>query len=105
MIEKATRQHLRADWLHSLQNTDLYAVVTDDILKDIALLEVWESISKPTSQKYSTYYSGELLELIYLLWITMQGFSFATGCNLLFHDTFERGPRKTLRSKGTDKEA
>ena len=55
MIEKITRRHLRADQLHSLQNTDLYTVVTDDILKAVALLEIWEIISEPTSQRYSTY--------------------------------------------------
>ena len=104
MIEKITRRHLRADQLHSLQNTDLYTVVTDDILKDVALLEVWEIISKPTSQRYSTY-SIELLKLVCRLWITIRGFSFAKGCNSLFHKTFERGTRKTLSSKGTDKEA
>ena len=104
MIEKATRRHLRADQLHSLQNTDLYTVVTDDVLKDVALLDVWENISKPTSQRHNTY-SIELLKIICQLWITVRGFSFAKGCNSLFHKTFERGTRKTLSSKGTDKEA
>ena len=104
MMEKVIRRHLRADQLHSLQNVDLYAVVTDDIFKDTDLLEVWENVSKPSSQMHSAY-SIELLKVVSRLWITVRGFSFAKGCNSLLHKTFERGTRKILNRMGTDKEA
>ena len=41
-------------------------------------------------------YSIELLKLVHQLWITVQGFSFTKG---------ERGTRKALSSKGTDKKS
>ena len=104
LIEKATRRYLRVDQLHSLQKTDLHSAVTEDIISDIAILEAWENISKLSSQRYSTY-SVELLKTVCQLWTTVRGFSFAKGYNSLLHSTFERGTRKTLSSKGTDKEA
>ena len=104
MIEKTIRQHLSADQLCSLQGVDLYSIVSDDIFNNVALLEVWESIVQPTSQRYATY-STELLKVVSRLWITVRGFSFAEGCNLLLLKKFEKGTRKTLSSKGTDKEA
>lgn len=104
MVEKIVRQHLRADQLRSLQGTDLYSLVTVQVLEDMAILEVWESISKPQSQRCITY-CIELLKQVCRLWVTIRGFSFAKGCNSLLHKTFERGTRKTLSSMGTDKEA
>ena len=104
MIEKATRRHLRVDQLQSLQDVDLYTVVSEDIINDFYILEVWENISKPSSRRYNTY-SIELLKLVSRLWITVRGFSFAKGCNALLCNTFERGIRKTLSTKGTEKEA
>ena len=104
MVEKVVRQHLRADQLRSLQSADLYSLVTDQVLQDVALLEVWERLSKPQSQRCNMY-GIELLKQVCRLWVTIRGFSFAKGCNFLLHKTFERGTRKTLSSMGTDKEA
>ena len=71
MIEKATRRHLRVDQLHSLQDVDLYTVVSDDLINDFNILEVWENIFKPSSRRYNTY-SIELLKLVSRLWITVK---------------------------------
>ena len=99
-----TRRYLSQDNLSALQCVDIFSVVSDDILKDTTILELWEAISKPTSSRQERY-SLELLKAICRLWLTMRGFSFSGGCNSLLHKTFERGTRETLINKGTDKEA
>ena len=102
-VEMVTRRHLRYDSLSTLQGVDIFSTVSEEVLKDANILETWGAISKPTSQRQESY-SLELLKAVCKLWLTIRGFSFSEGCNSLLRKSFERGTRKTLMNKGTDKD-
>lgn len=50
-IETATRRHLSHDNLSALQGVDIISIVSDDVLKDDAILEVWENNIKANFKK------------------------------------------------------
>ncbi len=57
-----------------------------------------------TDEDHQLEWKAELLRAIAALWITIRVHAFADGWTEQFDKTFKKGTRKTLKTKGTEKE-
>ena len=98
-----TRRHLSPDLMQNAMGYSIQQVILSDCLKDADILQKWELIASLPA-KYEAY-SIELFEAVVMLWTTVRCFAFAKGRNDHFQKKFvKHGTRKTLKTKGTDKE-
>lgn len=103
-IEKVTRHHLNRDAVQESIGCSIQQRIMKDVIRNVDILQKWELIA-PLPAKYEMY-SIELLEAIVTLWTTVRCFAFAKGWNDHFQKKFiKHGTRKTLKKKGTEKEA
>ena len=103
LLECKVRQHLHSTTIEPNQRHQ--AAIIADVVNDKLLLEKWEKVVWRIPAKYEMY-SLELLKEVARLWTTIHCNSFAKCYSMQQHSTFSKhGTRKTLKSKGTDKES
>jgi hypothetical protein len=100
-IETVTRQFLDTRKVPTMNITD---AIQSEILTGQTLLHVWQTITE-SHQPLDHERSDQLLHEISELWISIRAHAFAQGWSEKFQRDFKKGTRKTLKRKGTDKEA
>lgn len=102
LLEYKVRQHLSSTTIQP--NEHHQAAIIHDVMADTQILEKWEIIAGKIPTKFETH-SLELLEEVTKLWTTIRCNSFAKCYSMQCKSQFSKhGTRKSLKSKGTDKE-
>ena len=104
-VERTDSKPIRGEYKiwNLAPGNDLQASIEHDVMCDSKVLETWSEIAYIITPRYESY-SLELLKSVCHLWTTICGFSFTEGCNILFKKSHQRGTRKTLIKRGTDKD-
>ena len=107
MVERITRRHLNTSNLSAIEGKDINKILIDALYQDDHVVEHWRELtaSVPGCELGHGEHKMELLKEVCHTWITVRAHSFVEGCNSIFHKSFERGTRKTLKSIGTEKAA
>ena len=103
-VEQITRSILNVRRIKPSEN--LHSAIVEEVLDDPSILEMWEANATVIPVKYETY-SIELLKAVVELWATVRCFSFAAGCNIPLEKAAakKQGTRRTLKTRGTEKES
>lgn len=97
-IEMVTRKYLDT---RVKPSGDISAAIIQDALQNRRVLNRWSSLADCDDLKWK----AELLQEICKLWITIRSHAFAQGWTDKFGRASKKGTRKTLKSKGTEKDS
>lgn len=102
LLEYKVRRHLCSTAVQPEQHHQ--AAIIHDVVTDRLVLENWEKIARRIPTSYENY-SLELLKEVARVWTNIRCNSFAKCYSMQRKSEFSKhGTRKTLKSKGTDKE-
>ena len=69
------------------------------------MIKYWRELTASIPGCQLDEHKMELLKEVCRTWITVRAHLFVDGCNSIFHNCFERGTHKILKSIGTEKAA